>query len=106
MIRVGGSSGAPIVKWGEVKPGDAIEGTFVGIEDGMYGDLAVVHGAAGAVRLPVPAALTSKIKAVKTGAWLQVVYLGKKKNPKTAREYHDFDLFVKSQDDLLKNGDR
>jgi len=97
MARVpvtGGSRPAGgFVKWSEAKVGYTLEGVWRGAREGKYGDLGEIKPETGpSVTFPMVYVLEDKLRFVRVGAVVSIVYLGKTENPKTGRSLHEFDI--------------
>jgi len=96
--QVGGSGGGSMHKW----DGTPIEfeGVWRGFHDGKYGPLGTLETSEGTITLPMPTVLYERCRHVKEGADLKIEYKGKATGKKSGKEYHDFLVFVGSDDDL------
>ena len=82
-------TGANVVKF-DTK-GQVVEGKFVAVDEGIFGDLFVIDTKDGKVSLPSNTALTTKMKALEIGQKVRVTFLGEKASEKVpGRKYKDF----------------
>lgn len=102
--RPEGGESAPIIKWRDVPAGTEIKATYNGMRQGKFGPLADLAGAKGAVTVPVPTALLTQLSRVRRGAEVFITYNGKKDSQTAGRTYHDFQVDVTNEADLLPEG--
>jgi hypothetical protein len=104
--RIPVDGGGNLILWSKQEAGATFEGRFLSQRDSQYGsqygsqyDLETNEGV---ITLAAATVLTKKMARIRVDGWVTVVYLGTKPSKKSgAHPYHDFDVFVGDQADLL-----
>lgn len=94
----------PILKWRDVRPGTELKAEYLGMRQGKFGPLADLKTSKGQATVPVPTALLGQLSRVRAGAQVAITYNGKVESQKTGRTYHDFQVDVFDEADLLPEG--
>jgi hypothetical protein len=87
-----------------VPKGTELKATYRGMRQGKFGPLADLETSKGSATVPVPTALLPQLSRVRVGAEVSITYNGKVDSPTTGRTYHDFQVDVFDEADLLPEG--
>lgn len=85
-------------------PGEALEGVWQGQRDGQYGPLGILDTSEGRLSFPLHTALLDRVKQIREGTEVRIVFTGKQTAKNSGREFKAFDVFVASDEDLAADG--
>ena len=85
-------------------PGEELEGTWQGQHDGLYGPLGTLETAEGRITFPLHAALLERLKLMREGSHVLIRYVGKQTS-KAGRVFKAFEVYVASEEALIKPAD-
>ena len=89
--------GGDFFKWTDA--GQELEGIWRGQHDGKFGALGTITTPDGDKVFPLHTALLNMVEQFKEGQGIKLVYKGSKLNPKTSREFKDFDIYIVEEDE-------
>src|SRR5262245_23661690 len=96
-IWLGGNRGK-VMKWSCVEKGTEFTGVFRGLREGLYGWLADLETAQGALTFTVPMAMEPQLARGRRGTEVTIRYDGMMANGKTGRDFHAFNVAVEETD--------
>ncbi len=84
-------------KWTDA--GQELEGKWCGQHDGQFGPNGTIEMADGTRKIfPLHTGLLNQVDDLEEGQEIKIVYLGKKLNPKSGREFKNFELYTATEE--------